>query len=220
MSLQDQIANLEAEKGYQHHQDAIDKLEDQIIDLVDQYLLSTSPEYRADSTEYERLDDLITHALTLKEYVLALNKSVKETRGAAGAQVGDFFIPGEIGTIGSSIQTRIATQAQQEASGIFNRIEDGNKETLHVKETHMTDLFAGLDVIFDALKISLGRKGPDLTSGIAAIDHALQSGNIKKALEECWNIVSLIDPEGLERQIEDMRNKIRNSIAQERANYF
>ncbi len=218
MGLEEQIANLEVEKAYQHHKDAVAKLEDQIIDLVDQHLLATSPQYRADSTEYERLYDLIEQALLLKEYINALDKAIKETRGATGAQIGDVIIPGEIGTLGSSMQTKIANMAQQNVGGLFGKINTDNKK-LRVKETHMTDLFAGMDVIFDALKISLGRTGLDITSGVAAVDHAIMAGNILEVIQEGWKIFDRINPENLKMEFETMGNKIRNSIAQERAKY-
>lgn len=210
----EQIAALEKEKGYQYSQEARDGIEDRIIDLVDQFLLSASPEYRAASAEYERLEALIDANVKIVKYTRALDDAIKETRGAVGTHLGDFVIPGEIGTIGSALQTRIASQAQQKATSIFSTIPTKpENEVIGVGDTKLTDVLEGIDIVFDALR---REGGWDITSLVNAANHALKAGDIKKAIELSWAIVDKLDAPKLERDFKNMKNIVRNSISEVR----
>lgn len=206
----EEIADLEQEKTYQYSQESRDRIEDKIINLIDNYLMSSSAQYRAASAEYERLSDLIDANIKIVEYTKALNNALKETRGAAGAHLGDFLIPGEIGTIGSSLQTRIASESQQNATSIFSGIPAKSEcKVIGVGNTQMTDVLEGIDIVFDALR----RSGElDLTSLVNSANHALKAGDIEKAIKVSWSIVEKMNAPELGRKFKEMESLIKNSI--------
>lgn len=208
----EQIAELEKEKTFQYSQGARDSIEDKIIDLVDNYLMSSSYEYRAVSAEYERLMRTVEVSKGIVEYTLALNEALKQTRGAIGTHIADFLIPGEIGTIGSSIQTGIASRARNNASNIFNKISDSKNELKAIGDTKLTDLIEGLDVLLDAIKLATRKSGLDITSLISAGDQSMAAGDIDKIGKATYGIFEKINALDLENQTKKMENAIKNSI--------
>lgn len=183
----------------------MNEIESQIIDAIDQYLMSSSPSYRAASKEYERLGDLLDTYAEIVDYIKALNEAYKQTRGAMGAHIADFIIPGPIGTIGAAIQTNKSSQSQNKAREVFERIPTREgKELIKLRDTKISDLLEGLDVIFDAVQTATRQGGLDLTSAVNAINHSLTAGDIKKAMTASLGLLNKLEA------VPDVTQKFKN----------